>query len=292
MRTTVSRSSGAAAGPPCGSALAGPNCTSPPPSAPRCCISRDSNCATSRSVVPPASCPNVAAIAPSVISIARRMSATSSGALMIRSRSVTGAPSTNCEPQVRLIAGGRLQRDRPPAARGEAAHGVTNERVRIGLLLPAADLRDRAVALDALHLERRAHDHGRAARRQHQGDQPLAPAGIVGGQILVVGRGRRDQEVEPPRRQLRLGPREAAAEHLRGQGGFLGRLNAERGTRNAELWGGHSVPPFDFRVPRSVRPRNRPCDRQEFPPFHAASPPPACGLYYPPSSNAGRCRSR
>src|SRR2546422_7907092 len=48
--------------------------------------------------------------------------------------------------------------------------------------LPAADLRDRAVALDALHLERRAHDHGRAARRQHQGDQPLAPAGIVGGQ--------------------------------------------------------------------------------------------------------------
>src|SRR2546422_8386736 len=50
--------------------------------------------------------------------------------------------------------------------------------------LPAAALRDRAVALDALHLERRAHDQGHAARRQHQGDQPLAPAGIVGGQIL------------------------------------------------------------------------------------------------------------
>src|SRR2546422_7005400 len=62
--------------------------------------------------------------------------------------------------------------------------------------LPAAALRDRAVALDALHLERRAHDHGRAARRQHQGDQPLAPAGIVGGQILVVGRGRRDRSEE------------------------------------------------------------------------------------------------
>src|SRR5439155_16055023 len=79
IRTPVSRSSLGPAGPPCGSALEGPNCTSPPPGAPRCSISRDNACDTWTSVVPTASWANVAAIASSVIAIARRSRATSSG---------------------------------------------------------------------------------------------------------------------------------------------------------------------------------------------------------------------
>src|SRR2546422_3858658 len=150
--------------------------------------------------------------------------------------------------------------------------------------LPAAALRDRAVALDALHLERRTHDYGHAARRQHQGDQPLAPAGIVGGQILVVGRGRRDQEVEPPRRQLRLGPREAAGEDVRGEGGLLGRKSAECGMRSAESAVRGFIPHSAFRIPHWIRRRNRPRRRNKFTSFHAAIPPPECGLYYPPSA--------
>src|SRR2546427_3956032 len=68
MSTTISRASVGPPGPPCGSALEGPNWTRPPPSAPRCRISPDSSWATSRSLAPAASFANVAAIAASVMS--------------------------------------------------------------------------------------------------------------------------------------------------------------------------------------------------------------------------------
>src|SRR2546426_6871574 len=54
-----------------------------------------------------------------------------------------------------------------------------------------------AVAPDALDLERGADDRRRACDRQEQGDQPLAPPRVVAGEVLVVGAGRRDEEVEP-----------------------------------------------------------------------------------------------
>src|SRR5256885_45770 len=126
IRTPVSRSSLGPAGPPCGSALEGPNCTSPPPGAPRCSISRDNACDTWTSV-----------------------------------------------------------------------------------------------ALDALDLERWANNRRRARDRQEQGDQPLAPPRVVAGEVLVVGAGGRDEEVEAARLELAPGPLEAAGEDFRGEGGLL-----------------------------------------------------------------------
>ena len=97
ISTTISRASFGPPGPPWGKALEGPNCTSPPPGAPRDRISSESRPATSRSVMPTWSAANVAAIDASVMAIACRIKAISSGYLMIRSRSLTGWAVWMCQ---------------------------------------------------------------------------------------------------------------------------------------------------------------------------------------------------
>src|SRR5256886_7491353 len=105
------------------------------------------------------------------------------------------------------------------------------------LLFPAVQLGHDAVALDALHLERRADDGRRAHDRQEQGDQPLAPPRVVAGEVLVAGTGRGDEEVESAGLELAPGPVETAGEDFRGKGGFLGASKSECGMWSAELSG-------------------------------------------------------
>src|SRR2546430_14391555 len=101
------------------------------------------------------------------------------------------------------------------------------------LLFPAVQLGHDAVALDALHLERRADDGRRAHDRQEQGDQPLAPPRVVAGEVLVVGTGRGDEEVESAGLELAPGPVETAGGNLPGKGGRLGEGHAGCGNREA-----------------------------------------------------------
>src|SRR2546430_17581270 len=105
------------------------------------------------------------------------------------------------------------------------------------LLFPAVQLGHDAVALDALHLERRADDGRRSHDRQEQGDQPLAPPRVVAGEVLVAGTGRGDEEVESAGLELAPGPVETAGEDFRGKGGVLGATNAECGMGKAGLAG-------------------------------------------------------
>src|SRR5205823_6264068 len=131
------------------------------------------------------------------------------------------------EPEERLIRRRRLERDgTAPRSRPEPAGGLGHQGVGILLLFPAVQLRDDAVALDALDLERRAHNRRRARDRQEQGDEPLAPPRVVAGEVLVIGAGGRDVEVEPARLELAPGPLEATLEDLRAERRFLGRTNA------------------------------------------------------------------
>src|SRR5881396_3833606 len=129
ISTTVSRVNCPAEGPPWGSALEGPNCTSPPPGEPRLAISRDNSCATSRSVIPTASCENVAAIEASVAAIAWRISAISSALLMIRSRSVTAVPSRGIQ---RESGGNRA--DPPGDSRNGSLDRLADQRDFLGSL--------------------------------------------------------------------------------------------------------------------------------------------------------------
>src|SRR2546422_8210502 len=125
-------------------------------------------------------------------------------------------------------------------------------------LFPAVQLGHDAVALDALHLERRADDGRRAHDRQEQGDQPLAPPRVVAGEVLVVGTGRGDEEVESAGLELARGALEAPLEDFRAEGRLLGRTNAECGMWSAEWTGRASIPHSEFRIPHWVRRRNRP----------------------------------
>src|SRR5207247_11006333 len=120
------------------------------------------------------------------------------------------------------------------------------------------------------------------------GDQAVAPPGIGTGQVLVVGAGRRDEEVEPAALELAPGPLQAAGEDLWGKGRLLARDKAEVGSRNAEQVFGHSVPRSAFRVPRLVLPRDRPRHRDKLSLLHRPSSSRRCGLNYPPSSVPGR----
>src|SRR5437016_3352804 len=127
-------------------------------------------------------------MASSVMAMARRSRATSSGDLMTRSRSVTGPASTNFQP-------------------GSARPNRKNVWYAV----------DDSSATDP-GLSRRTHD------RQEQGDQPLAPPRVVAGEVLVAGTGRGDEEVESAGLELAPGPVETAGEDFRGKGGLLGRL--------------------------------------------------------------------
>src|SRR5205823_4112301 len=98
----------------------------------------------------------------------------------------------------------------------------------------------------------------------------------------------RDEEVEPAALELVPGPLQAAGEDLRGKGRLLARDNAEVGSRNAEQVFGHSVPRSAFRVPHLVLRRNCPGCHEKLPPLHRPSSSRRCGLYYPPSAEAGR----
>src|SRR2546430_1989822 len=68
---------------------------------------------------------------------------------------------------------------------------------RIVLFLPAADVGDGAVALDARGFERGTNDGGISRRRKHQEDQALAAPGVVAGEILKIRTRLGDEEVEP-----------------------------------------------------------------------------------------------
>src|SRR5206468_11383106 len=119
-------------------------------------------------------------------------------------------------------------------SRHEPADGFAHQGMGVLLLFPAVQLGDDAVTLDALHLERRADDGRRAHDRQEQGDQPLAPPRVVAGEVLVVGTGRDDEEVESTGLELAPGPVETAGKDFRGKGRRLPRNNAEVGSRYAE----------------------------------------------------------
>src|SRR5437773_2331060 len=136
---------------------------------------------------------------------------------------------------------------------------------------PGAPRADAAVALDALHLERRTDDRRPARDREEQGDEPLAPPGIVAGEVFVVGTGRCDEEIEPAGLELGPSPLEAAGEDFRGEGGLLGGGNAERGTRNAEQIVRAPVPRSHFRLPSCQRCRNCAGCHEKLPPLHRPS---------------------
>src|SRR5881398_2615100 len=76
-------------------------------------------------------------------------------------------------------------------------------------------VREGAVLLDALHLERGAHDDRLPDRREDDGDEPLAAARVVPGEVLVVGARRGDQAVELAAVELGLGALDAAGKNLR-----------------------------------------------------------------------------
>src|SRR5439155_7565979 len=129
------------------------------------------------------------------------------------------------EPEERLVRRGGFERDgAAPRSRAEPVDRVAHQGVGILLLLPAVQLGDDAVAPDPLDLEGWADDRRWARHRQEQGDQAFAPPGIVTGQVLVVGAGRRDEEVETAGLELVPGPLQAAGEDFRGKGRLLGRL--------------------------------------------------------------------
>src|SRR5204862_5046798 len=122
------------------------------------------------------------------------------------------------------------------------AQRVTHPDVRLVLRVPAPGVRNGAMPLDPLGLERRAHRGRGAVERQDQGDEALAAPGIVAGEIRVVRAGCCDEALKPARPELRPGAVEAAGEDFGGEGGLLS--NAEVGRRNAEQ-------PFEHPVPRS-----------------------------------------
>src|SRR5438094_4329699 len=97
----------------------------------------------------------------------------------------------------------------------QLAHHAPHQLVRVLLLLPAPSVRGGAVLLDALNLERGAHDDRLPDRREDDGDEPLAAAGVVPGEVLVVGARRGDQAVELAAVELGLGALDAAGKNLR-----------------------------------------------------------------------------
>ncbi len=120
------------------------------------------------------------------------------------------------EPPVALVGSRRFDAHNP----GRTGR-FGNEVPRIFLLLPAARIADDGVALDALHLERRAHDDRRPARRHHQEDETLAPSRVVAGEVLEIGARLDDEEVELARLELVLRARDALREYLRAERGCL-----------------------------------------------------------------------
>src|SRR2546426_5514454 len=57
---------------------------------------------------------------------------------------------------------------------------------------------------------------------------------------------------------------------------------------SAELSGRASIPHSEFRTPHWVRRRNCSRHREKLPPLHRPGSSRKCGLYYPPSEEAGR----
>src|SRR5438552_1357394 len=89
------------------------------------------------------------------------------------------------EPQGDGVGGGRFQRH-GPRAEPHLPDRLPHPAVGVVLLLPAAGGGHHAVLPDPLDLEAGADDRGVAPGGEEQRDQPLAAAGVVAREVLVV----------------------------------------------------------------------------------------------------------
>src|SRR5207247_9938478 len=132
------------------------------------------------------------------------------------------APELSRQTHIALIGGRGLDGHFTGAStRLHLLRGLRHEQPGILLLLPAARVADRRVALDAFDFERGADDDRRSVRRDHEQDEPFAAPGVVTGEILKIRTRLDHEEIELASLELVLGSLDSLREACGTQAGPL-----------------------------------------------------------------------